>query len=169
MTFLRKLKWLRGRPSASGAAHSAEGCCELGMHQVASGELGRAIECFERAVQLDPDYAPAYVNLGAAYREAGRGVEAVKACHKALRLSPDDPEAYVNLATVYYEMGIYQDAIKACGKAMRTAPRHPGAYFIRGLSYIDLGDRNQALHDYKTLQEFDQEMADRLFMKIPKR
>ena len=35
--------------------------------------------------------------------------------------------------------------------------------------YIDLGQRDRALREYSTLQRFDQEMADRLFVKIPKR
>jgi superkiller protein 3 len=170
MTFLGLFNGLRGRAAAdTAAAVSAAGCCELGAQLAAAGQLGKAIECFERAVQLDPDYAPAYVRLGAAYREAGRGVDAVKACHKALRLSPNDPEALVNLATVHYEWGSYQEALKACDKALRAAPDCPGAYYVRGLSYVDLGDRARALVEYKTLQGFDQEAADRLYMKIPKR
>jgi tetratricopeptide (TPR) repeat protein len=167
MTLLGLLKGLRGHPAASAA--DAEDCCELGEQHAASGQVNKAIECFERAVSLNPGYAPAYVNLSAAYREAGRGVEAVKACHKALRLSPNDPDAHVNLATAYYEMGSYPEALRACDKALHAAPNYPGAYFIRGLSYIDLGDRERALREYKALQNFDREMADRLFVKIPKR
>ncbi len=168
MTLLGLLKGLREQPAAPSMTAGAEGWCELGAQHAAAGRKGKAIECFERAARLDPDYAPAYVNLGAAYREAGRGAEAVKACHKALRLAPDDPEAYVNLATIYYEMGSYGDAIKACDKAQHAAPHHPGAYFLRGLAYVDLGDRERAFAEYKTLQQFDRESADRLFMKIPK-
>ena len=163
------LKGLRSRPAASAVAAGAEGCCELGIQHVAAGQINKAIACFERAVSLDLGYVPAYINLGAAYREAGRGVDAIKACHKALRLSPNDPEAHVNLAMVYYELGSYQETFKACDKALRAAPNYPSAYFIRGLCYVDLGDREQALREYKTLQQFDWEMADRLFVKIPKR
>lgn len=163
---------IRGRRHNIGTprgAADAEDYNEMGLSHVGAGRLGKAVECFERAVRLDPDYAPAHSNLGRAYREAGRGAEAVKACLKAIRLMPDDPEAYINLAKVYYDWGSYGEAIRACLKALRVAPSYPDAHYTLGLSYIDLGERERALGEYRTLQGLDAELADRLFMKIPNR
>ena len=51
-----------------------------------------AVAHHERAIQLMPDYAPAYNNLGAALRGAGRLDDAVARYRKALELKPDFAE-----------------------------------------------------------------------------
>jgi tetratricopeptide (TPR) repeat protein len=51
-----------------------------------SGEVDAAIARYERAIALDADYAVAYLNLGAAYKRAGRLDDAVRALRQAERL-----------------------------------------------------------------------------------
>ena len=59
----------------------------------------------ERAIALQPDYAPAYNNLGAALRAAGRLDEAVARYRQALALKPDFASASYNLANALLEQG----------------------------------------------------------------
>jgi hypothetical protein len=60
----------------------------LGMLAVKRGPafLGAALEEFQKVVELNPDFAPAYVNLGSIYLHLGRRGEAEAALKKALAL-----------------------------------------------------------------------------------
>ncbi|GIX06369.1 MAG: hypothetical protein KatS3mg115_0772 [Candidatus Poribacteria bacterium] len=63
---------------------------------VYAGETARAFKQAEihfwRAIDLRPEYAPAYRNLGALYVEIGRREDAIKILRQALRLEPQDRE-----------------------------------------------------------------------------
>jgi hypothetical protein len=60
----------------------------LGMLAVKRGPafLGEALQEFHKVVELNPDFAPAYVNLGSIYLHLGRRGEAEAALKKALAL-----------------------------------------------------------------------------------
>jgi serine/threonine protein kinase/tetratricopeptide (TPR) repeat protein len=83
----------------------------LGRHHLRSNEedLRQAIEHFERAIQLAPDYAAAYAGLSNAWRARGRfGAKDIKevlplardAALKAVALDPQLAEAHVALSVV---------------------------------------------------------------------
>jgi lipoprotein NlpI len=58
----------------------------LGNLLLESGRLQDAIDHYERAIAGDPDYAIAHLNLGVAYKRAGRIAEGVRALRQAQRL-----------------------------------------------------------------------------------
>lgn len=58
-----------------------------------------------QAVQLDPTFLDAYVNLGNVLKEARIFDRAVAAYLRALGLSPNHAIVHGNLACVYYEQG----------------------------------------------------------------
>jgi tetratricopeptide (TPR) repeat protein len=70
----------------------------LGMLAVKRGpdHLGEAVREFEQTVEINPDFAPAYVNLGSIYRHLGRNREAERVLRKALSLE-DNPLARAQL------------------------------------------------------------------------
>ncbi|MBV9718609.1 MAG: tetratricopeptide repeat protein [Candidatus Eremiobacteraeota bacterium] len=50
------------------------------------GDVETAIAGYERAIAVDPEYAIAHLNLGVAYKRAGRVAEGVRALRHAQRL-----------------------------------------------------------------------------------
>ncbi len=65
---------------------------------------GKAIECWENAVKLDPSLSIAYRNLGWGYYQyAGNGQKAIDAYEKALSLNRNEP-IYYNELDALYEM-----------------------------------------------------------------
>ncbi len=63
---------------------------EFGIEVVHRGLWLEAIYRWERAVELDPDYAAAWNNLGIAYEHEGRFDQAREAYERALDLEPDN-------------------------------------------------------------------------------
>ena len=61
------------------------------------GKLEEAIEAYNKALAIKPDYAEAYNNMGNALKEQGKLEEAIEAYNKALAIKPDYAEAIENL------------------------------------------------------------------------
>ena len=61
---------------------------QIGATLANSSRCEEAIECYDRALELRPSYARAWLNRGIAFANSGRYDEAVKAYVQALALSP---------------------------------------------------------------------------------
>ena len=73
-------------------------------------EWSVATASFRKAVELKPDYAEAWNELGYALRNSGNYPESIKAYDEALRLKPRFPEALEYLGEAYVKMGRLDDA-----------------------------------------------------------
>ena len=67
--------------------------------------LEKSFPCFERALAIDPRYAPAQGGLGAAFRQKGDVKSAVSSWEKALALDPASGHTLYNLGVAYLELG----------------------------------------------------------------
>lgn len=81
-----------------------------------------AIECFKRALQLEPDRADSLSELGFAYSRLGRDQDAVESCKEAVRLKPDLSEAYNNLGIAYFKLGQRAEAIESLEQPSASNP-----------------------------------------------
>lgn len=70
----------------------------LGNMLQASGRVSQAMEQYEEALRIKPDYAMAYNDLAVALLAAGRTDDAVRQLELAVRIKPDLTEALDNLA-----------------------------------------------------------------------
>ena len=76
----------------------------VGTFYKAIGMPDKAIQSFENAIAIKPDYAEAHNNLGATLQELGRLDMAVKNYEKALAIKPDYAEAHNNLGNILREL-----------------------------------------------------------------
>ena len=90
-----------------------------------------AAEC-RRAIQLAPNYAPAYNMLGYSLRETGNDKEAEAALRKYVELVPNEPNPQDSLAELLMKMGRFDDSIEAYRKALSLDPQFWGSH--RGIA-----------------------------------
>jgi protein involved in polysaccharide export with SLBB domain len=64
----------------------------------------QAAESFEKAVELDPDFADAHFGLGHAYFDLGRWQDSIQSLEQGLRLNPKDAQAYTMLGEAYVKL-----------------------------------------------------------------
>jgi len=72
----------------------------LGVALAQLGRVQEAVQHWEQALRIRPDYAEVHYNLGAVLERLGRMPEAMKHYEEALRLKPGYPEAEKRLATL---------------------------------------------------------------------
>jgi len=105
----------------------------------------KAIQSFENAITIKPDYAEAYNNLGATLQELGRLDMAVKNYEEALSIKPDYAEAYNNLGNICRENGQQDMAFKNYEKALTIKPDYAMAHYNLGIALKESGQRDTAV------------------------
>lgn len=69
------------------------------------GNIDAAIPYLQKAIELDPEFASAYENLGIAYATKGDFSKAIQYLTKALEIEPDNQHVMNNIAMLYGNMG----------------------------------------------------------------
>ena len=90
-----------------------------------------AIEEFQRAIDLNPNFAAAHSYLSLALALAGQSDQAIAHAEQAIRMSPHDPQnaiCFTALAAAHYQAGRYGEAVNFGRKAVQQrsgwAPGH---------------------------------------------
>jgi tetratricopeptide (TPR) repeat protein len=121
----------------------------LGVTLQEQGKFQEAVQAFNKALALKPDYADAYSNRGNALSDLGQLQEAVQSYEMAVEFKPDYAEAYSNLGNAYHKLGWLEDAVESCEKAIVLKPDYADAYNNRGNALRDLGQLQAALESYE--------------------
>ncbi len=128
-----------------------EAFLNLGRMEKGAGRPEQALEAYEQALRLRPDYLAAYNNLGSLYASTGRLAEAEATYRKAIELDASYSSAWYNLGELYKDQKRYAEAISAYQGALKARPGHAPTQLNLGVSYIRSGQREEALTTYRTL------------------
>lgn len=110
------------------------------------GEPGHAIEQFDQAIGLQPEFPEAFNNRGVAYFNNGQFSRAIDDYGEAIRFRPEYSSALQNRGNAYAARGQYDRAIEDYNKAIGMKPG-PAAYRNRGNAYRAKGDYESAIRD----------------------
>lgn len=91
---------------------------QLGGKYLQEKKLDKALEEFQKAVELKPDDAESYVRLGNVLLEKRKIEEAIQKYKKASQLKPDDPIIKNNLGVAHQELGDLTNAEKFYREAL---------------------------------------------------
>ena len=116
-----------------------------------------AEQAYRRAVELDPQLACAYTNLGNLRYRAG-AVEDARALYcKALDLEPDQPEAFHNLGYLEYEEGRVGEAVRLFNKAVELSPEFGDAHLNLAMALVEDGNPHAARRHFARYLELEPE------------
>jgi tetratricopeptide (TPR) repeat protein len=104
----------------------------IGAANNSIGFFKKAIEAFQKAILIKPDFAEAYNNIGNALQTEDKLDEAVEAFNKAILIRPDFAEAYNNIGNALKEQGKLDDALEAFKKALSLSPNFAEAHSNMG-------------------------------------
>ena len=128
---------------------NAERAYSQGVAQLSRDDYQRALPFFERAADLDPNYAEAWYQAGFAYGVMGRHQDALKASKQAAKLRPEWPESYVNIGASSYALGQFKDAAEAYKTAIRLDDDNPDTQYAYGLTLNKLNKGDEEILAYK--------------------
>lgn len=117
-------------------------------------EIGKAIENYERAIELDPRLVEAYLGLGRIFlvetQEFDKSLEMYDA---AKDLAPDDPYTRTSLAYAYSVMGNYQESVNEYVEAVKLESGDPDIFLNLGYAYEKMNMDLAALNAYRRSYE----------------
>lgn len=119
----------------------------------------KAIENFNRAVEINPNFARAYSNRGVIYSDLKKFDRAIADCNIAIILDPNEAVSYYHRGVVYTELGHWEKAIKDYSKAIKLNPNFIEAYNNCGNAYAHLKLYNEALEDFNKAIELNPNFA----------
>ena len=139
VTFMQRAPDRKRRPDASPASEFRHGV------ELESSDKAGAEAAYRRALELAPDYADAFINLGALLCEAERCGEAVELFDEAIRRCPDHALLYFNRAIALEDQGRVSDALASYETSLRLDPALADAHFNAARLYEQRGDGKRAL------------------------
>ncbi len=128
---------------------AAESLYSQGLGILSRDDFARAVGYFEKAVEIDPNYAEAWYQAGFCYGTLGRHNEALKASKQAAKLRPEWSETYINIGASSFALGQYKDAAEAYRQATKIDSNNADAYYALGLSLDKLGRTDEEILAFK--------------------
>ena len=123
--------------------------CERGYQHWKAFRLDDALAEFDRAIDLSPDCAPAYVGRGFVYHGDGGYCKAIAEFDMTIRLDPCDADARFGRADSRQIVGEFVSAIADYNEAIRLYP-HASQYFHRRAdAHTAIRNIEAAIDDYR--------------------
>ncbi len=124
-----------------------------GLEKAKQKDYAGAIEEFNRALQLTPDFAEAYLQRGLAYYDSGAIHQAVSDYTQSLNFYPDSVEANYCRGLARLALKNLPGALEDVDRAIRLNPHHAAAYNLRGIVRRKQGYIQDAIANFKKAAE----------------
>lgn len=111
------------------------------------GDFSRAIDSYNRVLEINPKSAAAYSGRGNVYLNKGNPNQAISDFNQALKIDSAYDAAYYNRGAAYTHKGNLPQAINDYNQALEISPDLAQAYVARAIVYFEKGDYSLARQD----------------------
>lgn len=116
---------------------------------------GLAGHLLSQLLQMIPDHAQGWCNLGIAHRKENRNDLARQAWEQALKIAGDTTEVCSNMAGLYCDMSQPEDALHWVERALKVDPQDNGALWNKSLALLTQGKFEEGWKLYRHRQQKD--------------
>jgi len=135
------------------------------IRQMSPASYEETVRMFERAIEIDPSYAPAYAGLAdmhCRYFEWAEGGDAAReaadrASQKALELAPRLPEAHIARGQVLMIGGDYAGSAREFDEAIRLHPDSFDAHYFYGRMSFRAGRIEESVRLFRRAMDLRRE------------
>ena len=122
----------------------------LGNVRQNQGQVEEAKDCYAKAIQLQPNFAEVFCNLGTLYAQEQEWQPAIVCYQKAITLQPRLAIAYRNLARTWTQLGKKEEAAECWFHAYTLNPETVSAeeYLHLGNTLLEIGLVERAISSY---------------------
>jgi tetratricopeptide (TPR) repeat protein len=121
---------------------------DKGLALFSQGRIDDALQSFEEAVKLDPNYAKSWYDIGIILGSKGRYVDAIKAYENAIRIDPYNAKSWWGKGAALGILGQYDEAVKALDESIRLNPNDAEVWNNKGYALYDQGKYDEAIKCY---------------------
>jgi protein O-mannosyl-transferase len=125
----------------------------LGELLAQQGQMDEAATHFQKAMQIQPDFAEAHYNFGNVLVQKGQWDEAIAQFQTTLEIQPDFAEAHNNLGNILLEKGRVDEAIAHFQTALNIQPGIALTHINLGKALFQKGQVREALAHYRSALE----------------
>ena len=118
-------------------------------------KFDNAIDSFQKAINLNPNFSEAYNNLGNTKKIINKRVEAINHYKKAILIKEDNIEALINLSIILKENNNYEDLINVYKKILKLDNNNVKTIYNLGSAYLFLGDINKGRECFEKAIQID--------------
>ena len=126
----------------------------LGAKKFREGQLSAALPFFKRAVELDPNFAAAYVSMSTVYgisHEPERAAENIRKAYELREKVSERERLSIESSYYWIETGELDKEVQTLEMWQQTYPRDTGPPNSLGASYRRLGNSEKALEEDREL------------------
>jgi len=127
----------------------------LGYDLAHQGRPAEAIVHYQKALEINPDFAEADNNLGTVLLNQGRLDEAAECYGRALKIDPDFAEARNNMGVLLAKQGRTDEAVAEYWKAIALNPNRAEFYNNLGNLLATRGQSAQAIEQFQKALEIE--------------
>lgn len=106
--------------------------------------LKESVHYGERAIELNPTYAPTYHVLALTYEALGRADDAITQYESAFELNTNNVDVLLRAALLHIEGGRIDEAITLLERAVHHDPASAQGHIMLGRGYVELGRYHDA-------------------------
>jgi len=136
--------------------------CNEGYSLGLRESYGEALDCFEKALEMDPSLAVAWSNKGLVLAKMGNFQDALLCLEKAVKLKPISYSMWVNWAEVLIMAENFEQALEKSEKATRLCFRDIKPWITKGNALFKMGRSKEALDCYERALTMDKSSAQAL-------
>jgi Flp pilus assembly protein TadD len=125
----------------------AEGHAMLAMMALEKEDFSGAITAADKAIELKPGLARAYMYRGHAHARMGKADEAMKDMDRAVGLDSSNYEGFMIRGILRMQREEFDGAVEDFTKMVELAPKIPEGYANRALGHLGKGDYAKAVAD----------------------
>ncbi|MBI5159354.1 tetratricopeptide repeat protein [Candidatus Micrarchaeota archaeon] len=123
-------------------------------------DFDKAIENYNMAIVLNPNFSEAYFNRGLCYYNKKEFEKSISDYNRSAELDPRNAVIFNNRGDAFYRKQDFEKAIVDYDKAVSLNPRYLKAYYNRGLAYACQQDYERAVEDFNKVIELNPNFAE---------
>jgi tetratricopeptide (TPR) repeat protein len=120
--------------------------------------FAEAIQCYYKALEINPKSAEAWYNKGVVLNSLGCFNEAIGCYYKALEINPQNANAWYCKGVSLISLGCINDAINCLDKALEINPQRAEAWATKAYAENELGKVDEALSCCRRALEIDSKL-----------
>jgi tetratricopeptide (TPR) repeat protein len=128
-----------------------------------AGDTANAISNLQTAIEQNPEFYKAYVDLGYIYAQK-KSPLALEYYNNAIQINPTNPTAIYNKSLFLQEMGNYEKALEGYDLILKINPVEFRAYYNKGYIYLTVyKNYEKAITAFKNVVKINSSYPDALY------